>query len=479
MFNKIQILLVIILFSLLFIMSCQSLLITSDEDMNDYLIKTEVQEKINDANYYMAIGDLDRARDSYKDIIEWDETGYVDVPEDLIAEIYATIGILYEYEMELIKASKYYERSLNIYRKINFIEESFIIAFYIARIDYYLVDYPKAIEYLDLSISFYESKLDKKNTYQSIVLKTMIYFNIGGPAKTIEYLESILNSNVFEYNHKEELNIMYMLAMYYQRHGDYESYNLLTEKIKDKINEYNIKKTSLDYFIHSDIYNNINHGNYNLALGILMMSPITDQNYFEILRIHRLIGQESNENIPINADYFDEFPKLYAALFSIEAGYIESYMVNFQSGLNKISKSVDFFRINNDNYHLAEGLYAKGMANYKHDNYQKSINNFLESKELYRKLGLFFEESLSVKYSGMNLLKLGDTERALNYLKDASINFENLNNYFELAPIYEYMSIIYNRLSEDGLRTIYLNKAIDAYKKIGNNDKVEELENLL
>jgi tetratricopeptide (TPR) repeat protein len=267
--------------------------------------------------------------------------------------------------------------------------------------------------------------------------------------------------------------------MYYQRNGDYESYDSIKESIDKKLIDYEYNKTDIDYFIHSEIYKNINHGNYNMALGILMMMPVTDQNYFEILRVFRLTGQESSDNIPINADYFEDFPRLYAALFSIESGYIESYKVNLKSGLNKITKSINFFRINNDKYHLAEALFARGKAYYKSNKYQESLIDFLDVTNHYEDLGLVFEKSLSLKYSGLNLLKIGNKERALFYLKEASINFENLDNYYELAPIYEKMSIIYKELSESDLKIIYLNKAIEAYKIIGTIDKAEELEEQL
>ncbi len=476
--NKLLLSVIFILISLILFTSCESMYYTN-ESSNTTKLDPIVKSKLEDANYYLSMGNITRARKILIELVELEETGQVEIPNYYTAEIYLTIGYLYEIETKLDFALKYYKEALNLYRSLNFIEESFQVSLFVARVYYYFLDYDKTLEYLNLSVSFYESHLDKKNIYYVVTEISKIYFNRKGVDASINYLENILEEDTFLYNPQSQLNIMTLLSVYYQRKGELQKADQINNEIEKKLKEENdIVKTDLDYYIHLDAYKYINIGNYNLAMGMMMMMPLSNEAYFEILRIKRLTDQESVYNIPISSDYFDNFPYLYAGLFLIESGYVEAKMVNLQSGIKKLTEAIDFFYKKDDKYHLAESYYARAKAYYINEKYPKAIQDFIKSSELYKKLGLTFEYSNSLKYIGLSMYNNDNTETSISFLKGSIIAFKKLENNYELAPIYEKLFYIYKELSKDELSKLYLKKAIKTYSEIKNTEKVEELNRL-
>lgn len=475
MFDKKLITVFLLIVAFLLINSCNSLFMNNDNGDN---IESAVLDKIDNANYYLAMGRLDKGKEYLIDVIIWYEDNYVELPDDFIAEIYLTLGYIYELSLDMYKALENYEKALVKYQSLSYLEETFQTTLFIARVHYYLLNYDETLDNLNQCINLYKSNLDKTNIYPVVDQISKIYFNTAGVDEAIKYLESVQNDEIFIYNEKETLNIKYLLSLFYQRKGDIEKSEEIKNSIENQIKDDLIDKTDLDYYIHNDVYKYINLGNYNLALGLMMMLPLNDNDYFEILRIKRIANQESVYNIPIVSDYFKEFPYLYAGLFLIESGYLESKMINLQSGIQKISKAIEFFAGKNDKYHLAEAYNARGKSYYINGMYEKATMDLIKSSELYNSLGLLFEESLSKKYIGFSLMNIenNNLENSLSYLKDSSIAFEKINNNQELAPIYEKISYIYGKLSKNDLKTIYINKAIKSYRKLGDDDKVKQLE---
>jgi len=473
----------IIILSINFI-NCQAFLdIASGSSENQMMAK--VSEKLYDAEYYLYYGDFERARRTYMEIIEWDETNKVNLPDNTIAELYLMIGYLYEMEFEIDKALLNYEIALNLYIKINFVEESFQASFLIARVYDYKLDYDNELKYLNLCLSFYEYNIDKKNIYNVIVQISKVYFNTKGVNSSIGYIDSVIDEETFLYNKKEETSLLSLLSVYYQRKGDYSNFEKTITKINKNLKELKMNRTELDFYIQTDIFSSINKGDYNLALGLMMMMPLTNENYFEILKVIRLVDQESPSNIPIANDYFKNFPQQYAGLFLIEAGYLEAKMVNLESGIKKLSRAIEFFSAKNDKYHIAEAIFSRGKIYFIKGMYEKAIQDFSKCSEIYKGLELKFEYGLSTKYLGLSIFNsnLNNSDdklnSALSFLNDSTIAFEKLNNMYELAFLYENISYIYNKLSEKNLEIIYLNKAIKAYLEIGNKEKAEELKKRL
>lgn len=479
--NKSFILIVFtIMIGLLLFTSCQSLYDTN-QTTNAGSLDPVVKSKLEDANYYLSMGNLVKARQILLELIELEETGKVSIPDYYSAEIYLTVGYLYEIETKLDFALKYYKKALKMYKGLNFIEETFQVSLFVARVYYYFLNYAQTLEYLNFSISLYESHLDKKNIYYVVTEISKIYFNTRGVDKAIDYLENIIEEDTFLYNPESNLNILSLLSVYYQRKGDIQKTRELNQDIENRLKDKDIRivKTDLDYYIHQDAYKYINVGNYNLAMGMMMMMPMTNDSYFEILRLKRLTEQESVYNIPISYDYFDGFPYLYAGLFLIESGYLEAKDVNLKSGVKKITEAIDLFYRKGAKYHLAEAYYARARAYYINEKYTEATQDFLNCLDLYRILGLTFEYGLSVKYIGLSFYKNDNIGASITHLEGAINTFKKLRNHYELAPIYERLYTIYKDLSDKELSNSYLMKAIKSYSEIGDKKKVEELNKFI
>lgn len=478
--NKKNILIIfILLFVFLLGVGCSTSNIVNEETENELKLKTIINNKLNDAEYYLSVGNIEKAREIFLEILEMNNNKDVILPDELIGEIYLIMGYLYEIEFNMDYALNYYLKALKVYRAINLIEESFQSSLLIARTYFYVLNYDKTIEYLNLCLSFYESHIDKSKIYDIIIQLSKIYFYKDGVYRSIEYLEKYVKDGTFSYNIEKELGLMVILSVYYQRNGDYKKYDEITNQINLKCVELKMDKTKLYYYFHKDFYYYINIGKYDLALGLMTVLTLNIEDYFEILRIRRLINDESITDISMSANYFKNLPHLYAGILLIESGYIEGKIVNFNSGLNKITKAINFFNDKNDKYHLAEAYSTRGALYYTEKLYFESIQDYLIASEIYKELGLNFEYAISLKYIAFSFLLLEDNGASLSFLKDSAIAFELLDNTYELAPIYEKLAIIYEKLLETDLQKLYLKKSIQKYIELGNNEKAKELNKKL
>ena len=241
--------------------------------------------------------------------------------------------------------------------------------------------------------------------------------------------------------------------------------------------------------------------------------------------LNQLFEAHINSDTTIARDYADQslrlsrkskYPKGIAEYYHLLAN-LNIAQKNYRQARNNFQRSIDLFEDMGDIKAAARGYYAMGYCLYNLQDYNLSLEYYLESAKIreeikdtngliesYRYLGwiytrrgsypqaLEYDNKLLRIYEstdnrkglaecnnsiGWNLTNQGDFSKALDYHQKALETFEQLDDSSEIATALNYIGIVYHDLSDYPQSIEYFRQSLEIRQALGDSSTIADCLN--
>jgi two-component sensor histidine kinase len=130
-------------------------------------------------------------------------------------------------------------------------------------------------------------------------------------------------------------------------------------------------------------------------------------------------------------------------------------------------------------YLEAQAHFEAGAVNYAYRNYDRSINNYTRSRNIYQKLGMVQQEALSYVYMARSQYYRGNYTLAAQNLNTAIEKGRLINSPLVEAEADEYLGLLYNFFQDFNASIHFSQRALEMKKTIGDEVGYIRVANML
>ena len=125
------------------------------------------------------------------------------------------------------------------------------------------------------------------------------------------------------------------------------------------------------------------------------------------------------------------------------------------------SKSIEILRKTNDSLTLASALLNAGDEAFKNEQFDKALDYFEESGSLFKQVNYPIGTAYNLGNVGMVYAEQGKDALAEQYINEAMLLLEELEDYYPISIYLTYMSDIYSRRNEFTIALNYAQRSLD------------------
>ena len=334
-----------------------------------------------------------------------------------IAEMEMNLGNIFNIKGDREKAKSYWDKSLKITRSTGNIEQEAKLLMNYGIYYYEILELDKSINSYEKALSILTSLGSKKEYGFLLINLSELYFLTCEYQKAFEYINIAINTFKQLNNLAEELEAVFLLGKLNFIIGDYESLNLILEKLIIYMENNKLSEKFKNYFHILMISYNLTKKvatDYSDQLNIIRKFTLNEKNEYDyffctMLLVKNLIKLNKFSNA-YNILISDELIKICDEniMFEAERNYMIGIVINLDSSLDSKSQLDYFNRAYNNisSTHITEltwkVLFALTIIYYNRGNLKKArgfgkyalslINFNAENIKDYRLRNIYLEE---------------------------------------------------------------------------------------
>lgn len=320
-----------------------------------------------------------------------------------------------------------------------------------------------------------------------------LYFNDKETTKSLKEIEKSLdNLKSKEQNSSEvlklEVSVLHIKGRYLIRKGEYEEGIKNIQDMIDKANEigcndYAIEgyKQMIYYCIQTnksdEMIKHINCGlelavkcNYYEEVGIILRLKALYKKMVGEYEEAQMLMQESINTLSETKHAFDKYALNIAACYNY-MGDIRKRKENFLEALDYYNKAIEICEQKNVLTSLALFYTNAGETAFYTNDYNLSTRYFKKALNIYKKFDLIWGKSIAEAFMSIILMKDGNFEESLKFLKSADMNSRILKNPKEIGTVFrakaEVRFYVKDNMYFDHIFKDYLDDDFQEYAKQG------------
>jgi len=147
---------------------------------------------------------------------------------------------------------------------------------------------------------------------------------------------------------------------------------------------------------------------------------------------------------------------------------------NATNAENYYSKSIDILRKSKDSLTLASALLNAGDEAFKNQQFDKALDYFEESGFLFKQVNYPIGTAYNLGNVGMVYAEQGKDILAEQYINEAMLLLEELEDYYPISIYLTYMSDIYSRRNEFTTALNYAQRSLDLATQFGLKEQISD-----
>lgn len=371
---------------------------------------------------------------------------------DLTAFAYSELGVSYSLTNEIIEAKDYYEKSYNLYSKLNNIERLSYLSSNIAAIYGQLANYKAALKHYEEGLAFAGG--NKRGQILNLIGIGDVYANLGNYSRALEYYQKAkeISAEIKDVNSAADVDVSIGTLLYNigRPHRAIEFYNKAAETINHQENPYNAAdlyfKTGLAYTDIDSLQEGFNYYQKGLALTqssgdiyneIIISTELAHNLYLEndFKKAEELLRKIKIKSGEYGLTHLANVQDLYLAKIFISRDESSKAVPMLKKVLNTSTAISDYNTQIEAGYLLAQLSESQNNTGEAGEYYQQTIKLIEKlSKPLFgnSEIQIFRFSSLSEVYNSYVefLYKLGREEDAFYMVEQSRSRntLQNLNN---------------------------------------------------